>query len=83
MSLYPELSEDAFSKLPALAQGIIKLDREYDKLMSQPVIYFSTIPALKIAIAERNKLIQAAHAVYGKSSTSPAAPSGDKPGAKA
>jgi hypothetical protein len=65
------MSEEAYERLPALAQAIVKTDREYEKLMDRPVVYFSAIPAMKKVFEERHKLIAAAHATYGKSAASP------------
>lgn len=71
MSLYPELTQERLDALPALAQAIVVTDRAYENLMHPKVIYFGAIPAMKKCIAERAKLVAAAHAVYGKSATSP------------
>jgi hypothetical protein len=69
MPLYPEMSHEALTRLPRIAQEVIKTDRVLDHFKADKVITIGQALVYRETIKGRETLTKAMDEIYGHRST--------------
>lgn len=64
--LYPELTKEAFAKLPYAAREIIKADHRLDEFRKAPVLTLEQCETYRELLADKQRLVGACETTYGK-----------------